>query len=139
VADKPAKGKCFRSDRILAHVVTFIGDSLGRGQDSARESEVMPVSMSARLSVLLALGLAVAAPASAGTENSVMRLVADGKILPLETIRKRVQSQVRGDYIGAEWDEVTWTYRLRFVDNGNVINVDVDARTGQRVRRTANY
>lgn len=97
-------------------------------------------SMDYRFPLLLMLGLgAVAAPAHAGTENSVMKLVADGKILPLETIRRKVQSQVRGDYIGAEWDETTWTYRLRFVDNGNVINVDVDARTGQRVRRTANY
>jgi hypothetical protein len=139
VADTAAEGKCFRVPKILAHVVTFIGDSLGRGQDSPRESDVMPVSKPVQLSALLLLGLATAGPVSAGTENSVMRLVADGKILPLETIRKRVQSQVRGDYIGAEWDEVTWTYRLRFVDNGNVINVDVDARTGQRVRRTANY
>jgi hypothetical protein len=91
------------------------------------------------LMLLTGLGLAAVAPVQAGTENSVMKLVEDGKILPLETIRRRVQSQVRGDYIGAEWDEATWTYRLRFVDNGNVINVDVDARTGQRVRRTANY
>jgi uncharacterized membrane protein YkoI len=95
--------------------------------------------MDFRYPLLLMLGLAAVAPARAGTENSVMRLVEDGKILPLETIRKRVQAQVRGDYIGAEWDETTWIYRLRFVDKGNVINVDVDARTGQRVRRTANY
>jgi uncharacterized membrane protein YkoI len=95
--------------------------------------------MDYRFPLLLMLGLGAVAPAQAGTENSVMKLVEDGKILPLETIRRKVQSQVRGDYIGAEWDETTWTYRLRFVDNGNVINVDVDARTGQRVRRTANY
>jgi hypothetical protein len=96
-------------------------------------------SMDFRFPLLLMLGLGAVAPAQAGTENSVMKLVEDGKILPLETIRRKVQAQVRGDYIGAEWDEMTWTYRLRFVDNGNVINVDVDARTGQRVRRTANY
>jgi uncharacterized membrane protein YkoI len=95
--------------------------------------------MDFRFPLLLMLGLGAVAPAQAGTENSVMKLVEDGKILPLETIRRKVQAQVRGDYIGAEWDETTWTYRLRFVDNGNVINVDVDARTGQRVRRTANY
>ncbi len=46
----------------------------------------------------------------------------------------RVMQQVRGDYVGVEFDAATLTYRFRFLVDGNVINVDVDARTGQRRR-----
>ena len=80
-----------------------------------------------------------AAPVVAGVENDVRELVMSGEIMPFEAIRSRVMSQVSGDYIGAEFDAGTRTYRFRFLVNGSVINVDVDARTGQRVRKTSNY
>jgi hypothetical protein len=35
VADMAAKGKCFCRPAILAHVVTFIGDSLRQDHDGA--------------------------------------------------------------------------------------------------------
>ena len=92
------------------------------------------------LLVLLALAVAApAAPGAAGVEDDVQRLVDAGVILPFEAIRHRVMSQVRGDYVGAEFDPGTLTYRFRFLDSGNVINVDVDARTGQKVRKTSNF
>ena len=86
------------------------------------------------LAVGLSLGLSGAGPVTAGVENEVRERVLAGEIMPFETIRKRVVSQVRGDYIGAEFDAGSRTYRFRFLVSGQVINVDVDARTGQRAR-----
>ncbi|WP_188761086.1 PepSY domain-containing protein [Sandarakinorhabdus glacialis] len=92
-----------------------------------------------RLPLIMLAALIVAAPVSAGVENQVRELVLAGEILPFEAIRDRVVSQVRGDYIGVEFDAGTRTYRFRFLASGTVINVDVDARTGLRTRKTNNY
>ncbi len=94
--------------------------------------------MSIRFPILIALALAVAAPVAAGIEDQVRGLVQAGEILPFETIHRRVVSEVKGDYIGAEFDAPTLTYRFRFLVDGSVINVIVDARTGKRARK-ANY
>ncbi len=91
------------------------------------------------LLIALAAGTTGAGRVTAGVENDVRDLVMSGEIMPFEAIRSRVMTQVRGDYIGAEFDAGTRTYRFRFLVNGNVINVDVDARTGQRVRKSSNY
>lgn len=92
-----------------------------------------------RFPVFLCLALVLASPVAAGVENEVRDLVMAGEIMPFETIRNRVVSQIRGDYVGADFDAGTRTYRFRFLVNGNVINVDVDARTGQRIRRLNSY
>lgn len=79
-------------------------------------------------------------PVSAGgVERRVRDLVEAGEIVPFESIRQRVASQVRGNYMGVEFDEPTLTYRFRFLVDGEVINVDVDARTGQRRRQSKSY
>ncbi len=74
-----------------------------------------------------------------GVENSVRCLVDAGEILPFEAIRNRVMSQVTGDYVGAEFDTDTLRYRFRFLNDGKVINVDVDARTGQIISRRKSF
>jgi len=84
---------------------------------------------------VLFLGIILATPALAGVENQVRDLVQAGEILPFDAIQSRVRAQTPGDYVGADFDAGTRTYRFRFLVNGNVINVDIDARTGQRVRR----
>lgn len=88
----------------------------------------------------VALTLLPMSPAVAGgVEKRVRDLVEAGEIVPFETIRQRVASQVRGTYMGVEFDEPTLTYRFRFLADGEVINVDVDARTGQRRRQSRSY
>lgn len=81
--------------------------------------------------------LSVAGAAQAGVEKRVRDMVEAGEIVPFETIRSRVASEVRGDYMGVQFDEPTLTYRFRFMVNDEVINVDVDARTGQRRRNSS--
>jgi uncharacterized membrane protein YkoI len=95
--------------------------------------------MPTRFLLLFCLALAAATPVAAGIENEVRDLVMAGEIMPFETIRSRIVTQVHGDYVGADFDAGTRTYRFRFLVNGNVINVDVDARTGQRIRRSNSY
>lgn len=98
--------------------------------------------MNRPLKLLIALAVAaaapLAAPVAAGIEDEVRVLVLAGEIMPFETIRNRVASRVKGDYIGAEFDAATRTYRFRFLVDGSVINVVVDARTGKSPRRS-NY
>lgn len=89
--------------------------------------------------LLLGAALMVGAPMRAGEENEVAELVRTGRILPFVQLRNRIVTQVQGDYMGAEFDITTLVYRFRFLVDGNVINIDVDGRTGQRVRRTSSY
>jgi uncharacterized membrane protein YkoI len=89
---------------------------------------------------VVGLVLAVSAGgAPAGVEKRVRDMVEAGEIVPFETIRSRVAAEVRGDYMGVQFDEPTLTYRFRFLVNGELINVDVDARTGQRRRQPRSY
>ncbi|WP_310498900.1 hypothetical protein [Sandarakinorhabdus sp.] len=81
----------------------------------------------------------IASPVAAADERGVHELVKAGEIMPFEAILGRVTSEVRGEYVGAQFDMSSRTYRFRFVDNGNLFNVDVDARTGQRLNRRRSF
>lgn len=89
--------------------------------------------------ILLATTCLMAMPLAAAGPNVVKVLVDAGEILPFDPIRSRIVAQTPGDYVGAEFDATTRRYRFRFLIDGNVVNVDVDARTGQRVNSRRNY
>jgi hypothetical protein len=58
----------------------------------------------------------------------------EGRSMPLPLLEQRVLPSMPGaDYIGPEFDGRT--YRFKFIQNGNVIWVDVDARSGRILRR----
>ncbi|WP_106640826.1 PepSY domain-containing protein [Allosphingosinicella vermicomposti] len=60
-----------------------------------------------------------------------------GKALSLREIESRVLPRMRGaDYLGPEMSG--GVYRLKFMRNGRVIWVDVDARTGQVIGHSGN-
>ena len=82
--------------------------------------------------------LVLAAPAGAGP-NDVHAMVRAGEIMPLEGIQRRVMQETPGEYVGVQFDQSSRTYRFRFLRDGNLINVDVDARTGERVRRRQSF
>lgn len=106
----------------------------------ASEALILMNGFRALLAGAVALALFPAMPAAAGgVERRVRDLVEAGEIVPFEVIRQRVASQVRGSYVGVEFDEPTLTYRFRFLVDGEVINVDVDARNGQRRRQSKSY
>ena len=96
---------------------------------------------------LLAGALAVstlAAPALAdnrSAQESARKEMSAGNVMKLRDIERIVVPQIekRGEnirYLTPEFDEVSRAYRMKFIDNdrGQMIWVDVDARTGRILR-----
>ena len=68
-------------------------------------------------------------------QDRAFRATRDGRSMPLPMIERRVMPHMGGaDYLGPEFRGET--YRLKFMDHGHVIWVDVDAATGRIVRRS---
>lgn len=55
-----------------------------------------------------------------------------GNQLSLREIESRVLPQMRGsEYLGPAYDSTAMAYRLKFIKDGRVTYVDVDARSGR--------
>jgi hypothetical protein len=84
------------------------------------------------LPAAIAAGL-IAGPALADPPRDAKRAfeaTKEGRSMPLPKIERRVMPLMPGaDYLGPEFNGQT--YRLKFVKDGHVIWVDVDAATGQ--------
>ncbi|MEM1195220.1 MAG: PepSY domain-containing protein [Pseudomonadota bacterium] len=60
-----------------------------------------------------------------------------GNQLSLREIEKRVIPQMgKAEYLGPTYDAAAHAYRLKFIKNGRVVYVDVDARTGRIINRS---
>ena len=93
-----------------------------------------------RLVVLLPLLMTASfAPLSAkpGDEQQQLRReMRAGNVLSLRQIEDQVLPTMRGmQYLTAEFDPVALAYRLKFLKDGRVSFVDVDARTGSVLAR----
>jgi hypothetical protein len=88
---------------------------------------------------LLGAGL-IASPALADPprdQDKAFEATKQGRSMPLPKIERRVMPFMDGaDYLGPEFNGET--YRLKFMRNGHVIWVDVDAATGRIIRRSKN-
>ncbi len=81
-------------------------------------------------------GIALTTPVLAQREqDKAYQLAREGQIMQLGDIIAQVSPRVGGKYIGSEFDASTTMYRLRFMRDGAVTNVDVDARTGRIVSK----
>lgn len=98
----------------------------------------MPARAFPFLAAALLASTPLAGPVAAGP-NDVHAMVRAGEIMPFEAIQRRVVQETQGEYVGAQFDQNSRVYRFRFLQDGNLINVDVDARTGERIRRRQNY
>jgi uncharacterized membrane protein YkoI len=94
---------------------------------------------SAAVLLLVATTSLLAMPLAAAGPNDVKGMVDAGEILPFDPIRTRIMAETRGDFIGTEFDASTRRYRFRFLVDGNVVNVDVDARTGKRLNSRRSF
>ncbi|OSZ67071.1 hypothetical protein CAP39_11525 [Sphingomonas sp. IBVSS1] len=81
----------------------------------------------------------IVASSAAASPNDVQDLRRAGEIMPFDVIQRRVVQETPGEYMGSQFDPGTRRYRFRFMRDGNVINVDVDARTGERVRQRQSF
>jgi hypothetical protein len=74
-------------------------------------------------------------PAPAREADRAFRDTQQGRSLPLPQLERKVMPFMGGaDYLGPELNG--GSYRLKFMENGRVIWVDVDAQTGRIIRRS---
>lgn len=85
--------------------------------------------------VLFAAVPAAAAPGDA--QGEMRRDVRVGKVKKPSEIEALILPTMRGaQYLGPEYDPAAMAYRLKFIRDGRVMFVDVDARTGAVIRRS---
>ena len=92
--------------------------------------------------LLAALALAGMLPAtgahaqSAGDQKSARAEMQAGRNMPIRDIERRIIPRMeRGDeYLGFEYDGAAQAYRLKFIREGRLIWVDVDAQTARILR-----
>ncbi|MGN3975368.1 PepSY domain-containing protein [Tsuneonella sp. SYSU-LHT278] len=85
-------------------------------------------------SLIAAAIVAPAAPALAqrNDQGEARKEMRAGNVLSLREIEGRVLPQMRGtEYLGPAYDSTAMAYRLKFIKDGRVTYVDVDARTGR--------
>lgn len=93
------------------------------------------------LILLAALGCAAIAPIEARprdrNRDDPFKALQQGRIMPLRAIEERIIPRMRGfDYLGPEIYVESGYYRLKFMRGGQVVWIDVDARTGEIVRKS---
>lgn len=89
--------------------------------------------------LLLVVGLpaapTLAAPGDA--QGQVREDIRAGNVRSLREIEQQVLPKMQGmQYLGPEYDPTALAYRLKFIRDGRVVFVDVDARTGQIMRQS---
>lgn len=93
----------------------------------------------ALLAAALTLPLA-AVPAFAGPgqeQGQVRKEMRAGNVRSLREIEQRVLPMMQGaQYLGPEFDPAAMAYRLKFIRDGRVTFIDVDARSGTVMRQS---
>lgn len=86
---------------------------------------------------VLSLVLAIAIPSltvlaqNNGEQTQVRKEMRAGNVRSLREIEQRVLPTMPGmQYLGPEYDPAAMAYRLKFIREGRVVFVDVDARSG---------
>ncbi len=100
--------------------------------------------MKRAFSILAAMAMALATLASApafaqsrSDQGEARKEMKAGNVLSLRQIESRVLPQMRGaQYLGPAYDSTARAYRLKFIKDGRVTFVDVDARTGRIINRS---
>lgn len=110
---------------------------------AARHDTIMKRIRSLLAGIGAALMLTVmASPAAAqdqlrGDQGEARREARAGTQLPLREIERRILPQMQGsEYLGPAYDSTARAYRLKFIRDGRVTYVDVDARTGRIINRS---
>lgn len=115
-------------------------DALRKSSARAPSGRPGVASFGQTLAMLLAAcTTALSAPAEARPREHgpLHRAVESGALIPLAAIEQKLLPKMRGSqYLGPEFDEEAAIYRLKFIRNGQVIWIDVDARSGRVVNRT---
>lgn len=99
--------------------------------------------MVTRISLILGTAVLLALPVAGEAQpqreqDRVLEQRRQGEIMPLRVIERRVVTQMRGaDYLGNPiYFERSNSYRFTFMRSGEVIRVEVDARSGRITDRS---
>lgn len=97
---------------------------------------ILPALIAAAL--IVPLGAADARPGRGRDQDMAFQAVRDQKILPLPSIEGAYVPRMKGArYLGPELIGGA-KYRLKFMRDGQVMWIDVDARTGREIGRSGN-
>ncbi len=93
------------------------------------------------LPVALALTASVAMPVAHANQwaeqGFARREMRAGNVRSLRDIERRVLPTMQGmQYLGPEYDPAAMVYRLKFIRDGRVVFVDVDARSGSIISQS---
>lgn len=93
------------------------------------------------LSVVLGAALIAATPALAGPPKSdqgmARKEMQAGNILKSREIEARILPMMgAAEYLGFAYDSTAMAYRLKFIREGRVLFVDVDARSGRIIQKS---
>lgn len=70
-------------------------------------------------------------------QGEARRAAEAGNQMKLRDIERRILPQMQGsEYLGPAYDSTARAYRLKFIRDGRVTYVDVDARTGRIIGRS---
>jgi uncharacterized membrane protein YkoI len=90
------------------------------------------LTLSALLGIMALVPAADARPPRDREQDAALRALQEGRIMSLRTIESIVVPRMRGfNYLGPELDASSGRYRLKFLRAGEVVWIDIDARTGQ--------
>ena len=85
--------------------------------------------------VLLVLNTSPALARPRGAQVEARKALQAGNIRSIRDIERIVIPKMPGaQYLGFDYDPDAHSYRLKFIRDGHVIFVDVDARTGDVIR-----
>ena len=85
--------------------------------------------------VLLVLSVSPALARPRGAQVEARKELQAGNIRSIRDIERMVIPRMPGaQYLGFDYDAEAHSYRLKFIRDGHVIFVDVDARTGDVIR-----
>jgi hypothetical protein len=91
----------------------------------------------ALMGALLAGSVPVVHAQPAGEQGQVRKDMRAGNVRSLREIEQRVLPSMQGSqYLGPEYDPTAMIYRLKFIRDGRVSFVDVDARSGSVINQS---
>lgn len=86
--------------------------------------------------LLLALPMTPSIAAPGDAQGQVRKDMRAGNVRSLREIERAILPTMPGmQYLGPEYDPAAMAYRLKFIQNGRVVFVDIDARSGEVLRQ----
>ncbi|MFM2300705.1 MAG: hypothetical protein RLZZ84_441 [Pseudomonadota bacterium] len=83
------------------------------------------------------LGASQSMAGPGGEQGQARREFHAGNVRSLREIERKVlPTMTDAQYLGPEYDPVALAYRLKFIRDGRVIFVDIDARSGEVIRQS---